>query len=97
MAFDLMIANTSFRKRESYLVTYRIGHSSSQIDFVLTRRGDRHACVDCKVIPSECVVSQHKLVVAAFWYEPLGLNKPSKNKVVETRRGGIKGLLGKSY
>jgi hypothetical protein len=38
-AFDLMIANTFFRKRESHLVTFRSGHSSSQIDFVLTRRG----------------------------------------------------------
>ena len=65
-AFDLMIANTFFRKRESHLVTYRSGHSSSQIDFVLTRRGDRRACVDCKVIPGECVVSQHRLVVADF-------------------------------
>ena len=39
MAFDLIITNTFFRKRESHLVTYRSGHSSSQIDFVLTRRG----------------------------------------------------------
>jgi len=38
-AFDLMIINTFFSKRESHLVTYRSGHSSSQIDFVLTRRG----------------------------------------------------------
>ena len=65
-AFDLMIANTFFRKRESHLVTYRSGHSSSQIAFVLTRRGDKRACVDCKVIPGECMVSQHKLVVADF-------------------------------
>ena len=41
-AFDLMIANTFFRKRESHLVTYRSEHSSSQIDFVFTRRGDKH-------------------------------------------------------
>jgi hypothetical protein len=39
MAFDLMIANTFFRKRESHLVTYRSGYSSSQINFVLTIRG----------------------------------------------------------
>ena len=38
-AFDLMIINTFFSKRESHLVTYRSGYSSSQIDFVLTRRG----------------------------------------------------------
>jgi hypothetical protein len=30
------------------------------------RREDRHACLDCKVIPGECVVPQHKLVAADF-------------------------------
>jgi hypothetical protein len=27
---------------------------------------DRHACLDCTVIPGECVVPPHKLVVADF-------------------------------
>jgi hypothetical protein len=30
------------------------------------RLSDRHTCLDCKVIPGECVVPQHKLVVADF-------------------------------
>jgi hypothetical protein len=25
-----------------------------------------HACLDCKVIPGECAIPQHKLVVADF-------------------------------
>jgi hypothetical protein len=36
------------------------------MDFILARREDRHACLDCKVIPGECVVPQHKLMVADF-------------------------------
>ena len=40
LAFDLMIANTFFRKRQSHLVTFSSGQYSSQIDFVLTRRRD---------------------------------------------------------
>ncbi|PVH38854.1 hypothetical protein PAHAL_5G370400 [Panicum hallii] len=44
-------SNTLFRKRESHLVTFH---------------KDRRACLDCKVIPGECVVPQHKLVVADF-------------------------------
>ena len=60
-----MIANTFFRKRQSHLVTFSSGYHSSQIDFVLTRR-DKRTCVDCKVIPGECVVAQHKLVVPDF-------------------------------
>ena len=59
IAFDLMIANTFFRKRQSHLVTFSSGQYSSQIDFVLTRRRDKRTCVDCKVIPGECVVAQH--------------------------------------
>ena len=47
-------------------MTFSSGQYSSQIDFVLTRRRDKRTCVDCKVIPTECVVAQHKLVVADF-------------------------------
>ena len=36
------------------------------IDFILARREDKRDCLDCKVIPGECVVPQHKLVVADF-------------------------------
>ena len=64
LAYDLLIANTVFKKRESHLVTFRSGQYSSQIDFILARREIRRDCLDCKVIPGECVVPQHKLVVA---------------------------------
>ncbi|RLN34198.1 Glutathione reductase, cytosolic [Panicum miliaceum] len=64
LAYDLLIANTLFRKRESHLVTFHSGQHSSQIDFILARREDRRDCLDCKVIPGECVVPQHRLVVA---------------------------------
>jgi hypothetical protein len=51
LAYDLIVANTRFRKIVSHLVTFSSGHHYSQIDFILTRREDRHACLDCKVIP----------------------------------------------
>ena len=50
LAYDLLIANTVFKKRESHLVTFRSGQHSSQIDFILARREDRRDCLDCKVI-----------------------------------------------
>jgi hypothetical protein len=31
-----------------------------------TKREDKRACIDCKVIPGECVVSQHQLLVSDF-------------------------------
>jgi hypothetical protein len=66
LAYDLFVVNTLFRKRVSHLVTFSSGQHCSQIDFILVRREDRHACLDYKVIPGECVMSQHKLVVANF-------------------------------
>jgi hypothetical protein len=56
LAYDLIIANTFFKKRVSHLVTFRSGQHCSQIDFIFVRIEDRHACLDCKVIPRECVV-----------------------------------------
>jgi hypothetical protein len=50
VTFDLLIANTFFRKRESQLVTYSSGQHFSQISFILTRIEDKQACLDCKVI-----------------------------------------------
>jgi hypothetical protein len=68
LAYDLIIANTLFRKRVSHLVTFSSGQYCSQINFILVRREDRHACLDCRVIPGECVVPQHKLMVADFCF-----------------------------
>jgi hypothetical protein len=39
-------------------LTFSSGQHCSQIDFILVRRDDRHACLDCNVIPGECVVPQ---------------------------------------
>jgi hypothetical protein len=66
LAYDLFVTNTLFRKRVSHLVTFSSGQHCSQIDFILAGRENRHACLDCKVIPGECVVPQYKLVVADF-------------------------------
>jgi hypothetical protein len=68
LAYDLIVANTLFRKSVSHLVTFSSGQHCSQINFILARREDRHACFDCKVIPGECVMPQHKLVVVDFHF-----------------------------
>ncbi|XP_071722944.1 uncharacterized protein [Rutidosis leptorrhynchoides] len=62
-AYDLVIPNTCFQKRDSHLVTYKNGRNLSQIDFFLTRRRDRQECKDCKVIPGETLTTQHRLLV----------------------------------
>jgi hypothetical protein len=68
LAYDSIVANTFFRKRVSHLVTFSNSHHCSQIDFILTRREDRHTCLDCKVITIECVVPQYKLVAVDFHF-----------------------------
>jgi hypothetical protein len=84
LAYDMFIANTFFRKTNSHLVTFSSGQHTSQIDFVLLRKEDRHACLDCKVIPVECVVTQHKLVVADFRFK-IRLQRNKHNKVTRTK------------
>jgi hypothetical protein len=53
-------------------------------DFVLTRREDKRACLDRKVIPRECVVSQHKLVVAVFCFQVCA-RRGKQAKIVRTK------------
>jgi hypothetical protein len=38
IAYDLMVANTFFRKKKSHLITFSSSQHSSWINFVLTRR-----------------------------------------------------------
>ncbi|XP_019234952.1 PREDICTED: uncharacterized protein LOC109215358 [Nicotiana attenuata] len=54
-AFDFVLANTSFKKREDHLVTFRSRVAKTQIDYLLLRRSDTGLCTDCEVIPSECL------------------------------------------
>jgi hypothetical protein len=84
LACGLLIANTLFRKRESHLVIFRSGQHSSQIDFILARREDRRACFGCKVLPGECVVPQHKLVVADFHFR-VRVHRDKRAKIARTK------------
>ena len=85
-----MIANTFFRKRESHLVTFSSGQHSSQIDFVLARKNVKRACLGCKVIPGECIVSQHKLLVADFRFQ-VRARRDKQAKIERTKWWKLKG------
>ncbi|XP_070032934.1 uncharacterized protein [Nicotiana tomentosiformis] len=64
-ALGLVIANSSFPKRDEHLVTFQNTVAKTQIDYLLLRRCDRGLCKDCKVIPSEVLMTQHRLLVMA--------------------------------
>nr|XP_016480472.1 PREDICTED: craniofacial development protein 2-like [Nicotiana tabacum] len=62
-AFELVIVNFSFPKREEHLVTFQNTVAKTQIDYLLLRRCDRGLCKNCKVIPGEILTRQHRLLV----------------------------------
>jgi hypothetical protein len=72
LTYDLTIANTWFKKRNSHLVTFRSGLNASQIDFFITRRRFRSGCTNCKVIPGKSVVTQYRLLVLDFYFKKQG-------------------------
>jgi len=63
IAYDLVVVNSLFKKKDDHLLTLKSGPFKTQIDYFLTRADSRRSCRDCKVIPSECVGSQHRLPV----------------------------------
>jgi hypothetical protein len=85
-----MVANTFFRKKKSHLITFNSGQYLSQIDFVLTRREERPNCIDYKVIPGECVVTQHKLWVTDFYFY-VCVRRDRGMKITRTRWWKFKG------
>ncbi|XP_075080032.1 uncharacterized protein LOC142165359 [Nicotiana tabacum] len=60
---DLKGANSSFPKRDEHLITFQSKVAKTQIDYLLLRRSDKGLCKDCKVIPSESLATQYRLLV----------------------------------
>jgi hypothetical protein len=96
LTYDLIVVNTLLRKRVSHLVTFNSGQHCSQIDFILAIREDRHAYLDCKVIPGECVVPQHKLVIADFRFR-VCLQQSKHVQVPRTKWWKLKEETGKMF
>ena len=75
LAFDLLLGNTCFKKRDSHLITYKSGNIATQIDFILFRRTMHKLVTDAKVIPGEEVALQHQLLVC-----DMRIDVPPKSK-----------------
>ena len=63
LAFDLLLGNTCFKKRDSYLITYKSGNAATQMDFIPFPRVMRKLVTDVKVIQGEEVALQHQHLV----------------------------------
>ncbi|XP_059285615.1 uncharacterized protein LOC132039087 [Lycium ferocissimum] len=79
-AFELVVANSSIPKKEDHLVTFRNSVAKTQIDFLLLRKYDKGICKDHKVIPSENLTTQHKLLVM-----DLDIKRKRRKRVVDDR------------
>ncbi|KAK3543099.1 hypothetical protein QTP70_010645 [Hemibagrus guttatus] len=60
---DMGVVNTYFQKREEHRVTYKSGGRSTQVDYILCRRGNLKEISDCKVVVGESVARQYRMVV----------------------------------
>ncbi|XP_071727516.1 uncharacterized protein [Rutidosis leptorrhynchoides] len=63
VAHDLAVVNSFFKKRDAQLATFHSGGHSTQIDYLLIRKGDLRTCGDCKVLTAWTCSSQHRLLV----------------------------------
>ncbi|XP_071720749.1 uncharacterized protein [Rutidosis leptorrhynchoides] len=63
VAHDLVVANSFFRKTEAQLATFHSGGHSTQIDYLLLRKGDLRACRDCKALTTWTCSTQHRLLI----------------------------------
>jgi len=61
VAYELLLVNSFFK--EDHLVTFRSGSINTQIDYFLIRADNKRLCKDCTVIPSEYLVTQHRLLM----------------------------------
>ncbi|KAK3550753.1 hypothetical protein QTP70_004591 [Hemibagrus guttatus] len=60
---DMAVVNIYFQKREEHRVTYKSGGRSTQVDYILCRRGNLKEIRDCNVVVGESVARQHRMVV----------------------------------
>ena len=79
-SLDLALVNTFFNKTEEHLITYKSGGNSSQIYFIMTRRADLKEMRDCKMIPGEEVVYQHRLLCAVLRTKEAKQEKEQRKK-----------------
>ncbi|MCJ8748701.1 hypothetical protein PDJAM_G00167790 [Pangasius djambal] len=60
---DMAVVNTYFQKREEHRVSYKCGGRSTQVDYILCRRGSLKEISDCKVVVGESAARQHRMLV----------------------------------
>ncbi|XP_070013243.1 uncharacterized protein [Nicotiana sylvestris] len=73
-------ANSSFPKKKEYLVAFQSLVVETQIDYLLCRKSDRCLCTDCKVIPSDNLLTLHRILVM-----DLGITRKRRNMAMYSK------------
>ena len=60
----MVIQNTMFKKDREKKITYKSGGAETQVDYIMLRRHREMKVKDCKVIPGEAFIPQHRVLVA---------------------------------
>ena len=63
LGYELLVVNSYYKKKEDHLVTFKSGSLRTQIDYFLMKADSQRSCKDCKVIPSEYLRTQQRLLV----------------------------------
>ncbi|KAK4328611.1 hypothetical protein Pmani_000982 [Petrolisthes manimaculis] len=66
---EMAVVNTYFKKKEEHRITYKSGGRSTQVDYILCRRGNLKEFGDCKVVPGESVAKQHRVLIGKMSLE----------------------------
>ena len=79
-AYNLVVANTYFQKKDEHLITYKSGDRCSTVDYIIARKEKLKNINDCKVIPGECAITQHRILVMDYKSSLRRMARPRKRK-----------------
>ena len=60
----MRILITAYQKRNNHLVTYSSGGRVTKIDYIMLRKEHASECRNCKVLASEAIATQHRILIA---------------------------------
>ncbi|XP_047488085.1 craniofacial development protein 2-like [Penaeus chinensis] len=82
-SLDMAVVNTFYQKRDEHLITFKSGQHATQIDYVMIRSADLKSVRNCKVIPEEAVVTQHRLLCVVLKIKQEKKRKPKTQKRIK--------------
>ena len=83
---QLQILNTYFKKDRETYITYKSGGAETQIDLILMKKVRGVCLTDCKAIPGEACLTQHRLVCAAFRFSESKKKKWKRMRKIKIRK-----------